>query len=156
MSYDKTKTFDRADEELDKAVKVKEKSWGDYFTEPIETLYIQMHDNKTFKYTSSDEGEIDLNTQALQMWFEKVNKSMGTDYKIGNIKLILHNHRKNSKFSDRDYRTNTDLKNHGFNGYFLMYSNLSKKLYNIDGTDMSAVKKKEDNKQYKSGELKNK
>ena len=133
MGYNKNKTFDKAEEEVRKKVgKPKKRSWGDYFTEPIETLYIQMGDNEAFKYTSHDEVGIDLSTQALQGWLNRVNKERGTDYNIGNIKMILHNHRKDAKFSDTDYKQYQNLKGSGFKGYFLMYSHISKKLYSID------------------------
>ena len=110
----------------------KEKSWGDYFTEPMETLYILTEDNQLFKYTDSEEKGIDFNTQALQMWLKSVNKKRGTNYSVGNIKMILHNHLKDSKFSDKDHKTYRDLTKSGFNGQYMMYSNLSKKVYNIN------------------------
>jgi len=110
----------------------REKSWGDYFTEPRETLYILTEDNQLFKYSSSEEKKIDFNTQALQMWLKSVNKKRGTNYSVGNIKMILHNHLKDSKFSDIDHRTYRDLTKSGFNGQYMMYSNLSKKVYDIN------------------------
>jgi len=109
-----------------------EKSWGDYFREPIETVYIQMNDNVTFKHTSHDEGTIDLSTQALQSWLKRFNKARKKDYGIGDIKLVIHNHRKNSDFSDRDYKTHRDLKQHGFNGHFMIYSHIAEKAYFIN------------------------
>ncbi|TES92988.1 MAG: hypothetical protein E3J87_03330 [Candidatus Cloacimonadota bacterium] len=136
--YDETKTFDKAEKRLDEKVQEKEekRSWGDYFTEPIETLYVQMDDNQAFKYTSNDEIGIDLSTEALQRWLEVVNKERKTSYNMDNIKMILHNHPKDSKFSETDYKQYQNLKGSGFKGYFLMYSNISKKIYNIDKTDM--------------------
>jgi len=109
-----------------------EKSWGDYFTEPLETLYVQMEDNETWKYTSHDEKGINLSTEALQRWFKRINKERGTDYNINNIKFILHNHLRDSKFSDRDYKQYRNLGGSGFKGRFLMYSNISKQVYDIN------------------------
>jgi len=121
------------------AEKPQKRSWGDYFTEPIETIYIQMHDNEAFKYTSHDEEEIDLNTQALQSWLKRVNQGRNKNYNIENIKLIIHNHLNNFKFSERDYRTHRDLKQHGFNGHFMLYSNPTKQTYFIDKIEKNGI-----------------
>jgi len=73
--YDKTKTFNRAEQELDKAVKEKKKKiersneekeldkfWGEKFKEPVELIYIVMDDGKVFKFTSD---------------FQEINESEG-------------------------------------------------------------------------------
>lgn len=110
----------------------KKKSWGDYFTEPSETVYILMGDNQLFKYSSNERDNIDLNIESLQEWFKRVNKTKKTDYGIGNIAMIMHNHPTDRKFSDRDYRHYEDLKKNDFGGLFLMYSHMTKKVYNIN------------------------
>jgi len=129
MSYDKTKTFDRAEEEMDKKIEEKEEqditslNWGRLFKEPIETLYMLMKDGQAFKVSSQDEGEVFLTLGTL----EKQLRTSERDYKTGDIAVIIHNHLKGGRISPTDKKLHFRLKKYGFKGNFLLYSHIANK-----------------------------
>jgi len=130
MSYDKTKTFDKAEREMDKKIEEKEREqhitsldWGRLFTEPIETLYMLMKDGQAFKVSSQDEKEVFLTLGTL----EKRLRTKEKDYKMGDIAVIIHNHPKGGKVSPEDKKFHFRLKKYGFEGNFLLYSNTANK-----------------------------
>lgn len=135
MRYNKAITFDKAEEELDKALKGEKKRveqtafdkyWEEIFKDRVETLYIIMDDKTPFRYTSDNSETIDLNAGALDSWLKQVR---GEEYSLKNVKLIIHNHLKNSRFSDIDLREHYRLKKLGFKGHFMIYSHMTKKTY---------------------------
>ena len=147
MSYDKAKTFDRADEEMDKKIKEKEReqditsrNWDSLFTEPIETLYIIMNDLITFKVSSQDERQVFLTLGTL----EKKLRTKERDYKMGDIAVIIHNHLNDRKFSPIDKKQHRRFKKYGFKGYFLLYSHTANKTIEYKPDEKKTIIKKED------------
>jgi len=104
--------------------------WQSLFTEPFETLYIIMEDRVAFKYSNQDENQVFLTLGKL----EKQLRTSERDYKIKDIAVIIHNHLKDCKFSPRDRRLYWRLKNkkYGFRGLFLLYCNVTNKVYDIE------------------------
>jgi len=136
MSYNKTKTFDRADEEMDKKIKEKEertdaqktadKFWASKFKDLIETVYIVMKDGKAFAISSQEGGKVNLDIGRLD---EQLRKMKGKNYSIKEIDTVTHNHLKVPKFSPSDSKQYRRFKDFGFTGKFLMYSHLRKQVY---------------------------
>ena len=133
MSYDKDKTFDRAEQELDKAVEeegkkrsITEYGWGDLFTEPSEAAYVIMKDRTTFPYKSYLGNEVRLSIGELE---KRLKGFEDKEWGIEDIAVVIHNHLTADKFSQNDYKLHRRLKKYGFKGNFLLYSNISKKTY---------------------------
>jgi len=103
--------------------------WQRLFTEPIEIVYIIMKDGVGFKHTSRYETKIHLNIGMLERKLKKIKKR---NYSIKEIMIVIHNHLRNSEFSPEDHRQYMRLKEHGFNGSFLLYSHMTNKTYNIE------------------------
>jgi len=101
-------------------------NWQSLFTEPIETLYIIMKDKIGFKYTSHDEVMVHMNIGMLEKWLKKKN------YEIKDIAIIIHNHLKNCRFSPDDWKQYRDFKSRGFTGQFLLYCQMTNKIYDIE------------------------
>lgn len=99
--------------------------WQSLFAEPFETAYIFLKDNTFFPWTNR-EGVIYMEVGKLEEMLEK------NGYKIEDITVIIHNHLKDRTFSPRDHKQYRRLKKHGFRGMFLLYSNLTKKTYDIE------------------------
>lgn len=99
--------------------------WQSLFTEPFETAYIFLKDYTFFPWTSREE-VIYIEVGKLEEMLEK------NGYKIEDIAVIIHNHLMDCTFSPQDHKQYRRLKKHGFKGMFLLYSNLTKKTYNIE------------------------
>ena len=104
----------------------KVKSWQDYFPDPVERIYIIMKDRVLFKYTNYEERLIYLGVGVLEDFLKKKT------YEIKDIAVIIHNHRFERQFSDGDWRFYKDLKRYGFEGLFLIYCHMTKKVYDIE------------------------
>jgi len=102
--------------------------WQSLFTEPVETLYIIMEDWTTFPYSNQDETEVRMTLGTL----EKQLRTPEGDYKIKDIAVIIHNHLKGCTFSPTDRKLHWRLKKYGFRGRFLLYSNTTNKVYDIE------------------------
>ena len=136
MSYDTTKTFDKADEEMDKEIKRKEErtearkkidiSWKELFPDPTEKVYAIMKNGVIFRATSHDEKKVHMGFRIL----EKEIKKRG--YKIEDIEIVVHNHRKEKSFSRSDYKQYWTLGSQGFDGKFLMYCHRTKEAYDMN------------------------
>ena len=103
------------------------KSWQDYFPDPVERIYIIMKDGVAFKQTNYEERLIHLSVGILEKTLEKMS------YKIKDIAIIIHNHRFERQFSDGDWGFYRDLKRRDFEGLFLIYCHMTKKIYDIEG-----------------------
>ena len=139
MTYDKTKTFDRADEELDKAVKREEekversdeekkldKYWGGQFKDLVESVHIVMKDGSTFKISSQEGRKVNLDVGMFDKYLRKIK---GKEYSVKDIDTVIHNHLKRPKFSPSDKKQYRRFKDFGFTGKFLMYSHLREQAY---------------------------
>jgi len=107
---------------------VKERSWKELFTEPVETIYFIMEDGVGFRHSNQDERIIYVSVEELK----KSLKTPERAYQIKDIAIVIHNHFVKSKFSDSDriqYRT---LKKQGFTGRFLLYCRRTKEVYDIE------------------------
>jgi len=131
MSYDKAKTFDRADKEMDKMIQEEERTdaqrsddkfWGEHFKDPVEKLLVVVKDKKDpnnkimFRLTTRDENKVLLSVGQLRRELKKYN------YGIADIETMIHNHFKDRRFSDRDKSQYEILKKEGFGGKYMMYS----------------------------------
>ena len=125
MSYDKTKTFDRADEELNRVVELN-KFWGEQFKELIERVYVVMKDGKTFTIDSQDETGINLDVGVLD---ESLRGIKDKKYNIKEIDTIIHNHFRRPTFSSGDKKQYMRLKKYGFTGKFLIYNHMREQVY---------------------------
>ena len=101
--------------------------WQSLFTEPCETIYIIMKDNKIFKDSTQNVGGVLVNAEGIKEALGNTRK-----YSMEDIAIVIHNHRFRRKFSSSDWQFYRDLKKRGFNGHFLMYCHISKKVYNIE------------------------
>ena len=114
MSYDKAKTFDRAERELDKKIKESSKKpkkpkkmvYGNLFeNQRKEIMYFIMNDGSIINVTSeqrdSIKGEVNV--------------------KVGDIKTIIHNHSRVPRFSRTDRDFYSYLLGKGFKGKFLLF-----------------------------------
>ena len=102
--------------------------WQELFTEPFEKAYIIMEDWTTFPYSNQDETEVRMTLGTL----EKQLRTPEGDYKIKDIAVIIHNHLKGCTFSPTDRKLHWRLKKYGFRGRFLLYSNTTNKVYDIE------------------------
>ena len=102
------------------------KSWLDYFPDPVERIYIIMKDGVIFKQTNYEERLVRLNVGILEKTLKKIS------YKIKDVLIIIHNHRFERHFSDGDWRFYGDLKRRDFEGLFLIYCHMTKKIYDIE------------------------
>ena len=102
-------------------------NWRELFTEPCEIVYVIMDDWTTFTFSDQDENKIDFVIGTL----EKQLRTQERNYKIEDIAIIIHNHLKDCRFSPKDYIQYRRLKKYGFQGLFLLYSNITKKVYDI-------------------------
>jgi len=100
--------------------------WQKLFPPPVEKVCIIMKDYMIFPHTSHYEDVIYMEIGRL----EKALKKKG--YKMGDIAVVIHNHLDDSRFSNLDYKQYRRLKRYGFNGLFLLYSNLTDKTYNLN------------------------
>ena len=103
--------------------------WQSLFTEPIETIYIIMKDDKVFKQSNQDEVKVYMDSGRLE---EALKNFKGKNYGIKDIAVIIHNHLKIRSFSDEDRKQYRSLKKYGFNGYFLVYCHISNEVYDIE------------------------
>lgn len=104
-------------------------NWQELFTEPIEKVYVIMKDKTGFEHTSHDEIKVHMSIGMLQRRLKKVKDK---NYRIKDIAIIIHNHLKYCHFSDDDYKQYMRLKQHGFNGVFLLYCQRTNKAYDIE------------------------
>ena len=104
--------------------------WQELFTEPIETIYIFMKDDKGFKHSNQNEVRVYMDSGRLE---EALKSFKGKSYSIKDIAVIIHNHLKGCGFSDEDRKQYRSLKKYGFNGFFLVYCHTSNKTYDIEG-----------------------
>lgn len=100
--------------------------WQKLFTEPFETAYIYMKDCTFFPYTSHYEDLIYMEIGRLEEALQK------KDYEIKDIAVIIHNHLKDCTFSAEDHKQYRRFKKYGFRGLFLLYSNITNKVYDIE------------------------
>lgn len=136
MSYDKTKTFDRANKEMDKKIQGEEertgaqrsedKYWGGQFKDLVETVYIVMKDGDNFKISSQEGRKVNLDVGRLDEYLKGIK---GKEYSVKDIDIVIHNHLKRPKFSPSDKKQYRRFKDFGFTGKFLMYSHLRKRTY---------------------------
>jgi len=108
-------------------------SWQDLFSEPVERVYMMMKDGLVLNHTSHYGDKIYMSIEALETTLKKFNKN----YRIKDIAIIIHNHFKDFRFSPEDHKQYRRLKKHGFNGSFLLYSHLTKKVYDIEEKEKS-------------------
>jgi len=131
MSYDKTKTFDRAEAEMDKMMqeqKALNEYWGGQFKDLTEILYMVMKDGTTFRIANQDKN-INLSVGRLDEYLKGIE---GKKYSVKEIDTVIHNHFKRPKFSSSDKKQYRQFKNFGFTGKFLMYSHLRKQVYEYE------------------------
>ena len=100
--------------------------WQKLFTEPFETAYIYMKDYTFFPYTSHYEDLIYMEIGRLEEALQKKG------YEIKDIAVIIHNHLKDCTFSAEDHKQYRRFKKYGFRGLFLLYSNITNKVYDIE------------------------
>lgn len=100
--------------------------WQKLFTEPVETVYIIMKDYTIFPHSSYYEDVVYMEIGRL----EKAIKKKG--YKIEDIAVVIHNHLDDSRFSILDRKQYRRFKKYGFNGFFLLYSHITNKTYDIE------------------------
>ena len=105
--------------------------WQNFFTEPIETVYVIMKNGSPFKYTNYKECSIDLNAGILEQALKKKS------YKIKDIAVIIHNHHIELEFSKSDHRIYGDLRKRGFNGLFILYCHQTNKTYCLEEKEKS-------------------
>jgi len=108
MSYDKTKTFDKAEQELDKELnkKPKEMTYGSLFgRQKKEIMYFIMNDGSTINVTSEQKNSINGKVRV----------------RIGDIKTVIHNHLEIPNFSKGDEDFYSHLLGKGFKGKFLLF-----------------------------------
>jgi len=101
-------------------------SWRKFFPDHLERVYVFMKGRTAFRFTSNDETKIYLNAESIEEDLKKHG------YKIEDIEVVIHNHFKKRKFSSRDVSQYRRLKKYGFNGCFLLYCHMTKKVYNIE------------------------
>jgi len=101
--------------------------WQELFTEPCEIVYFIMKDDMAFKDTNYNENLIYLKIEKL----EERLKTSERNYKIKDIAIVIHNHRKKKYFTPNDIRQYKVLKKHGFSGLFLLYCHRTKEIYPI-------------------------
>lgn len=101
--------------------------WQELFTEPFETVYVIMKDDRVFRRTGHNEIQVSMDTGRL----EKALKKKG--YEIKDIAVVIHNHLKLCRFSSEDHKRYRRLKKYGFRGLFLLYSHMTNKVYDIEG-----------------------
>jgi len=110
-------------------------SWQKLFTEPVEIVYIIMKDKTGFKDTNYDENLIYMKIERLE---ERLKNSKGA-YKIKDIAVVIHNHRKKKYFTPKDIRQYEILKKHGFSGLFLLYCHRTNKTYSLENKEITEL-----------------
>jgi len=103
-------------------------TWQKFFTEPVESVYFVMKDSQIFKDTNYYDTVIYMKIEKL----EERLKTLERNYKIEDIAIVIHNHRKKKYFTTEDRRQYEVLKKHGFNGLFLLYCHRTNKTYDIE------------------------
>jgi len=103
--------------------------WKKHFTDPIEKVYIIMKDSTIFNYTNLYNDRVYISIRRLEKTLKKFKNK---NYSIKDVAIIIHNHFKGYKFSLEDYELHRRLKKYGFNGRFLLYSHMKKKVYDIE------------------------
>lgn len=88
------------------------KNW---FTEPVESVYLVCFDGKMFRWVSYHSHTILVFLDDIKWQLEKVNKD------FSDIMFIIHNHTSSMSFSPRDIQTYHRLVRRGFKGAFLLY-----------------------------------
>ena len=128
MSYNETKTFDKAEVEMDKAVQEEKrrKFWGSQFKDLIERVYIVMKDGVAFPIDSQDEKRITLDIGMLD---EQLRGIKDKKYSIKEIDTIIHNHFRSPSFTLSDKKQYRRLKQYGFTGKFKMHNHMRKEVY---------------------------
>ena len=102
-------------------------SWKELFPYHLERVCVFMKKGTTvFRFTSHYEMMVHLNVGSMEKELKEY------DYKIENIKVVIHNHFTKCKFSDSDETQYRRLKKRGFNGLFLLYCHRTKKVYDIE------------------------
>lgn len=132
MSYDKDKTFDRAEREMDRIMEEKErerKYWGGQFKDLVERVYIVMKDGASFNISSQEGKKVSLNVGVLDEYLRKIK---GKEYSVKEIDTIIHNHLTRPKFTSSDKKQYRRFKDFGFTGKFLMYSHLREQVYEYE------------------------
>ena len=109
--------------------------WQILFPDPIERVYIILKDGMVFKYTSHFEDKIYMSMETCLK--NTLNKFKNKKYGVEDIEIIIHNHLTDFKFSPEDRKQCIRLKEHGFNGLFLLYSHMTNKTYNIEEKEKS-------------------
>ena len=104
-------------------------SWKEFFPDHLERVYIIMKDGKIFEHASQDEARILMSIGMLE---KRLKKFKGKNYSIKEIRVVIHNHRRNKSFTREDYKQYWMLKKYGFDGQFLMYCHRTKEVYDIE------------------------
>lgn len=99
------------------------------FTEPIEKIYFIMKDGTSFYHTNNYGGKIYVRIVKLE---ETLKRFENENYEIKDIALIIHNHLSDCRFSPADRTYYRRLREKGFNGLFMLYSNVSRKTYCLE------------------------
>lgn len=95
------------------------------FTDPVERVYFIMKDGTLFEHTDCYENVIYMRIGDLEEGLNTSEKS----YKIKDIAIVIHNHRKNKYFTPEDISQHEVLKGYGFNGLFMIYCHMTKETY---------------------------
>jgi len=101
-------------------------SWQQFFPDHLERVYIIMKDGMIIPHSSQHDAMIDISIGMLETRLKERGSS------IKEIAIIIHNHRKEKRFSRSDYKQYWTLKNYGFNGQFLIYCHRTKEIYDIE------------------------
>lgn len=102
--------------------------WQKFFTEPCEIVYFIMKDGQPFRVSSGGVKSIYVPIEELEKRFKNEKEA----YEIGDIAIVIHNHRIKPRFLEADWKFCRDLKRRGFNGQFLMYCHRTNKVYDIE------------------------
>lgn len=86
-----------------------------FFTEPIEILYFITHDFIPHRLTSNDERQVVFYTDRLREDLKKEG------YEIKDLIMVIHNHLKLGRISEKDKRFYRWLLANGFHGVFAIY-----------------------------------
>jgi len=103
--------------------------WQKLFSDPVEIVYVIMKDGTPVNYTSHYEDKVYMSVGRLEETLKKFKKK---NYRIKDVAILIHNHLTSCKFSHEDRNQYRRLKKYGFNGLFLLYSNMTNKTYCLE------------------------
>jgi len=104
-------------------------SWQELFPDHLERVYVIMKDGMIFQHSSQNETMVDMSIGMLE---KRLKKFKGKNYSIKEIRIVIHNHRRNKNFTREDYKQYWMLKRYGFDGKFLLYCHRTNKTYEIE------------------------